>query len=308
MTEYAESTGTSTLETGTSTTDYGAGTANFINPDGSFMEGWQGKYVPQEYRHLEQVFSGIKTPADMAKMIGNQNAVISRQGKGIFPPGENANESEIKAFHKAIGVPDTIDGYTLTIPEDVKKYYQDQELMTEAKTAMLQLGLTPKQFAGVMALDAKRMMQSEESMKSDPMAFYEQALELAMPVMKAEAEKQLRLKWGEAFDARLQLANAAITENTQEGDERNQLLERVGNDPLVADFIATIQNKHHTESHGVDTSLGTGAKTMNVDQQIQAIMNNPHYLDGKTNPVEHHRLVDLVNNLMSKKTSGKMLE
>jgi len=160
----------------------------------------------------------------------------------------------------------------------------------------------------VMALDAKRLLRAEEGMKADPMAFYEEALELAMPVMKAEAEKQLRLKWGQAFDARLQLANAAITENTAEGDERNQLLERIGNDPLVADFIATIQNKHHTESHGIDTSLGGGNKYMNVDQHVQALMKDPNYLDGKTNPAEHKRLIEEVNQLLSQKTAGKILE
>jgi hypothetical protein len=283
-------------------------TESYIGDDGTFKEGWQEKYVPQEYRHLTQVFSGIKTPADMAKMIGNQNATISRQGKGIFPPGEHANEFEIAEFNRAIGVPESPEGYTLTIPDEVKQYYQDEELIAEAKTSLHKLGLTPKQFAGVMALDAQRMQKAEEAMKSDPLAFYEEALELAMPIMREQAEKELRLKWGEAFDARLQLANAAITENTEEGDERDQLLERIGNDPLVADFIATIQNKHHTESHGIDTSLGSGSKYMNVDQQIQAMMKDPNYMDGKTNPAEHKRLVEEVNRLLSQKTANKMLE
>ncbi len=281
---------------------------SLINLDGTFKEGWQEKYVPKEYQHLTQVFSGVKSPADMATMIGNQNATISRQGKGIFPPGDNANESEIKAFHKAIGVPDKPDDYSITFPEDVAQYYSDQDAMTEAKTQLHQLGLTQKQFAGVMALDAQRMKNAAEAMADDPVSFYEEALEAAMPVLKQQAEKELRLKWGDAFDARLQLANAAIAENTKEGDERNLLLERIGNDPLVADFIATIQNKHHTESHGIDTSLGAGQSMMNADQQIQAMMKNPHYLDAKTNPAEHSRLIKEVNRLMSQKTGGKMLE
>lgn len=282
---------------------------SFMNTDGTFKEGWLDHYVPQEvHDRNKMLWSGMHSMNDLVHQINNQDQTISRQGKGIFPPGDNANEYEIKAFHKAIGVPDNPDGYTLTVPDEVQKYYQDQELITEAKTAMHQLGLTPKQFAGVMALDAKRMQKTEEAMKADPLAFYEEALELAMPVMREQAEKELRLKWGETFDARLQLANAAITENTQEGDERNQLLERIGNDPLVADFIATIQNKHHTESHGIDTSLGTGAKYMNVDQQVQALMKDPNYLDGKTNPAEHKRLVAEVNRLLNQKTGGKMVE
>lgn len=297
-----------TQTTGTETTVDFQPKESFVNTDGSFKENWQQSLPEDVYKRNRMRFDGMKSMDDLITHINNQDLTISRQDKGIFPPGKDAKEFEVKAFYKALGVPDTPDGYTLNIPEEVQKYYQDEELMAEAKTTLHRLGLTPKQFAGVMALDAQRMQKAEETMQADPMAFYEEALELAMPVMRQEAEKELRLKWGEAFDTRLQLANAAITENTQDGDERNQLLERIGNDPLVADFIATIQNKHHTESHGIDTSLGGGSKFMNVDQQIQALMNNPNYMDGKTNPTEHRKLIEEVNKLLSQKTAGKMVE
>jgi hypothetical protein len=303
MPEEMQSTETNAVTESTQTSD------SYINTDGTFKDGWTDHHIPAEiHNRNKMLWSGMKSVNDLVNQIHNQDLTISRQGKGIFPPGENATQAEINAFHKALGVPDTPDGYTLTIPDEVKKYYQDQEQLTEARAELRKLGLTQKQFAGVMALDAARLQKAEQAMKADPMAFYEEALELAMPLMKAEAEKTLRTKWGPAFDARLQLANALITENTPEGDERNQLLERIGNDPLVADFLATVQNKHHTESHGIDTSLGGGAKYMNVDQQVQALMNNPHYLDGKTNPAEHRRLVDEVNRLLNQKSSGKMLE
>jgi hypothetical protein len=282
---------------------------SFINTDGSFNEGWQNQVIPEDIRGRNQMlWSGMKSVDDLIQHVDNQDKVISRQNKGVYPPGENANPQEILAFHRAIGVPESPDGYTLTIPEGVEKYYQDAELMNEAKGVMHQLGLTPKQFAGIMALDAKRMQQAEQAMTSDPVAFYEEALELAMPVMKQQAEAELREKWGDAYDTRLQFANAAITENTEEGEQRDKLLERIGNDPLVADFIATIHHKHHTESHGVDTSLGEGGKYMSVDQQIQSLMNNPHYMDGKTNPVEHKRIIEEVQRLMLQKSGGKMLE
>lgn len=282
---------------------------NYIGPDGSFKENWQEHLVPAEIRNRNKMlWSGMKSVGDLVHQVNNQDIAISRQGKGIFPPGDKATDAEVRAFHRALGVPETPDGYDLNIPEEVQQYYQDDGLMAEARTTLHRLGLTPKQFAGVVALDAARMKKADEAMKADPMAFYEQALELAMPVMAKEAEKVLREKWGDAYDARLQLANAAITENMPEGEDRNVLLEHIGNDPLIADFLATIQNKHHTESHGIDTSLGTGAKYMSVEQHVQALMKDPNYMDGKTNPAEHHRLVDEVNRLLSQKTGGKMLE
>jgi hypothetical protein len=245
---------------------------SYVNDDGTFKEGWRDKLIPADvHTRNKMIFSGMNNVNDLINQIDNQALTISRQGKGIFPPTQDSSEHEVKAFYKAIGVPDTPDGYTLNIPDDVKHYYQDEESMNEARSILHGLNLTPKQFAGVMELDAQRMRKSEEMMKADPMEFYEHALDLAMPIMAQEAEKELRLKWGQAYDTRMHLANAAITENTQEGDERDRLLERIGNDPLVADFIATIQNKHYTESHGVDTSLGGGVTAKNVEQQIAEI-------------------------------------
>lgn len=262
--------GVETIDTDTASTTQTTSTETYINPDGTFKEGWQGKHVPEEHRS-NTTWLGVKSVDDMVNQISHLNSKLTKQGKGVFPITEKSTAQEVAEFRTAMGIPDTPDGYTLNIPKEVEKYYQDQELMTEAKATMHKLGLTPKQFAGVMALDATRMLKSEEAMKADPLAFYEQALDLAMPTMKEQAETELRTKWGEAYDARLQLANAAITENTKEGDERNQLLERIGNDPLVADFIATIQNKHYTESHGIDTSLGRGTMSKNLQQQIDEI-------------------------------------
>lgn len=258
--------------TDTTATDAGLQTDSYINTDGSFKEGWRDHLIPSEvHTRNTMLWSGMNSVNDLINQINNQDLRISREGKGIALPRENATDSEIEAFHKAIGCPDSPDGYTLNIPEDVKQYYQDQELMAEAKREMHKLGLTPKQFAGVMALDAMRMKKSAEAMRSDPMSFYEEALDAAMPVMKAAAETELRQKWGDAFDARLKMANTVITENTKEGDERNRILERIGNDPLIADLLATIQNKYFSESHGVDTSLGNGSFAKNLEQRIEEI-------------------------------------
>jgi hypothetical protein len=244
----------------------------YVNANGTFNEGWQNCFVPEEHRN-NSTWLGVKNVGDMVNQIAHLNSKLGKQGKGIFPINENSTPLEVAEYRKTMGVPDTPDGYTLNIPDDVKRYYEDDEFMAEAKSFMHTLELSNKQFSGIMAFDALRMKKAEEAMKSDPMEFYEQALELAMPIMAQEAEKELRLKWGPAYDTRLQLANAAVTENTKEGQERDALLERIGNDPLVADFIATIQNKHYTESHGIDTSLGSGGIAKSVQQQIDDISN-----------------------------------
>lgn len=279
---------------------------SYINPDGTFKEGWQKQYVPAEYQHLEQVFSGVKSAADMAKMIGNQNTTISRQGKGLFPPTKDSSPAEIEMWRKGIGVPETPAGYTFTIPTELEKYYMDKEFIAEAQAELHRLNLTPEQFTGVMALDAKRMLKSEEAALEDPVALFDFALEKAGPLLAERAKEELSRKWGDAYAARLDLANQAIADHVPDGPERIELLKRIGNDPIVADFIATMQQKHYTESHGVDTSLGTGSASMNIDQRIQAIMSNPDYISGQRNPTLHQKLVEECFRLQQQKNPGNV--
>ncbi|MCK9598056.1 MAG: hypothetical protein M0R06_03380 [Sphaerochaeta sp.] len=280
---------------------------SYVNPDGTLKDGWFNQVVPEEHRK-NTAWLGIKSIGDMTNQITHLQTKLTSQGKGVFPIDEKSTPEQVRDFRQAMNVPEKPEGYSFTVPAELERYYQDDEMLAEAKQTLHGVHLSQKQFTAVMALDALRMKKAEEAMRNDPVPFYKEALGLATPKLKEEAEQELRQKWGDAYNSRLQLANAAIEENTKDGEEREQLLERIGNDPLVADFIATIQNKHFTESNGVDTSLGQGAKSMNIDQQIDSLMRNPHYLDGNTNPMEHDRIVKEVQRLYSQKTGGKLLQ
>ena len=264
---------------------------SYINPDGTFKDGWVDKFVPEDQRG-NTTWLGIKKVDDMANQILHAQKKISQQGKGVFPINEKSTPLEVAEFRKAIGVPEKPEGYTFEPAPEVAQYYQDKSIMDEAKQVLHQENLTPRQFNTVMALDAMRVKKMEEAIAADPIGFYEGALERAQPALMAKAEQELKLKWGDAYDARLNLANAIITENTQEGEERDNLLSRIGNDPMVADFIATIQKKHHTEPSGVDTSLGTAGVSDNIDQRIAELRRDPDYMDNRMNPKRHNWLIN----------------
>jgi len=293
MTETMEETGTELGQSdpGTETGQSTVSTESYIESDGTFKQGWVDKFVPEDQRG-NTTWLGIKKVDDMANQIIHAQKKISQQGKGVFPITEKSTPLEVAEFRKSMGIPDKPEGYTFEPAPEVAQYYQDKTLMDEARKVLHQENLTPRQFNTVMALDAMRVKQYEEAMAADPVSFYEVALERALPAMKANAEKDLKVKWGDAYDARLNLANAAITENTSEGEDRDKLLQRIGNDPVVADFIATIQKKHHTEPSGVDTSLGTSGVSDNVDQRIAEIMRDPDYTDGRANPSRHKYLIN----------------
>lgn len=54
------------------------------------------------------------------------------------------------------------------------------------------------------------------------------------------------------------------------------------------------------EPVGHDTQLS-------IDSQIQQLMSSPHYLDGKTDPLEHRRLVEQVQQLYQRRTDYRVM-
>lgn len=246
---------------------------SFVNPDGTLKEGWQQAYIPQEFIN-RPCYKAIKPDLkSIMAHIGNQDIAISRQGKGVFIPAADAPPAEVAAFHRALGVPDNPEGYELKVPEGMESYYQDKELLSEAKQALHKEGLTPRQFAAVMALDARRVKEFTDMIAQDPMPIYEEILPRVMELQNEKAEKELRLKWGDAYDSRLRLANLFIAENVKEEEAKQELLTQIGNNPRLADLFASAQLRHHTESSGVDMSLGTSSGFLSIDQRIEEIEN-----------------------------------
>jgi hypothetical protein len=279
---------------------------SFYSPDGTLKPGWQNSdLVPQDFRG-RPVYNAVGNDvASLLRHIGHQDIAISKQGKGIFVPSPDATQTEKDFFYKALGRPDKPEGYAeaikKAIPQGMEGHYDDPEMIGNYQTVAHKLGLNPQQAASIIAFDAQRLAKAEADIKADPVTYFEELLPLVEPIYKAKCEEELKKKWGDAYDARLHLANRAITENTKEGEERDLLLARVGNDPVVADFIATIMNKSFTSGMSVDTSLGTSPASMNVDQTIGELMRDPNYLDGRTSPARHKYLVDEVQRLMASK-------
>lgn len=262
------------LPEGTGTPEGGQPAAepqSFINADGTLKEGWQDAYIPDDFKN-RPCYKAI--PADIKgimRHIGNQDIAISKQGKGIFVPGPDATPSEVQEFHRQLGVPDSPDKYEFVPPKELEHLYSDSELLNEAKRVMHKAGATPAVFKAMMELDVMRAAQSQKEMQENPLPYYEEILQHAQPLLKAKAESELKAKWGENYESRLQLANLAIAETVTDENEKAALLDRIGNDPLIADFLASVQLRHHTESKGIDTSIGTGVDKRSVDQRIADI-------------------------------------
>lgn len=272
---------------------------SFVNPDGTLKEGWQDNLVPEDFRG-KSIYNRVGTDvASLLRHIGHQDSVIGKQGKGIFPPGPEATQTEKDIFYKALGRPDNPDGYKIDIDESIV----DPAFAADARAVFHKAGLTQAQVDAVIALDKARMEASNKDLEENPVKYFEELLPKVQPHYKELAEKELRKRWGDAYDSRMHLANRAIEESFTDAEDKELILSRAGNDPLVADLLATVMLKYATSGTGPDTSDGNPVNMMNIDQRIQEMMADPNYADGRNNPGRHKYLVAEVQKLFEMKHS-----
>lgn len=96
--------------------------------------------------------AGVKDLDGLVKVArDNQNAL--RESGRVKIPGEGASESDIKAFHKAIGVPDDPKGYEVSVPkgEDGEPMKQDDGSPVELDQGLIDRVAAAAHKAGVPA-------------------------------------------------------------------------------------------------------------------------------------------------------------
>ena len=110
--------------------------------------------VPQEYQgkaYLEK----IKDIPSLFKSFDHAQEMIGKQPVGV--PGENASQDEWNNFYKALGRPDSANGYDIKLPEKMPDGIEaSDELMSSFKEFAHELGLTPKQAQALVEFDIKR--------------------------------------------------------------------------------------------------------------------------------------------------------
>jgi hypothetical protein len=146
------------------------------------------------------------------------------------------------------------------------------------------------------------MEASAKDLEDNPVKYFEELLPKVQPIYAKAAEDELRQRWGDAYDARLHLANQAIEENITNAEDKQLVCNRAGNDPLVADLLATMMQKYAVSSTGPNTSVGNATTAMNIQQRIDEMMRDPNYADGRSNPGRHKYLVEEVNKLFAMKS------
>lgn len=247
-----------------------------LQADGTFAEGWHTKALGAEYNGP---LAGVKSVADVDKMLRDNIAAARAKTDGMVRvPGEGAKPEEIAAFRKALGVPDTAEGYGALRPETIPEGVWDADAEKALQSVAHKHNLTPAALKDIVGLYAG---QIDGQMKMGEA----QAKEFV-----AGETSKLRGEWGDSFEPNV----------------RNvvRLAATVGLDPTNPIFQSAdvVRAFHRITSMMSEDKLINGA-TVNLavspQEQAKDVMTNPKnphyeaYQRGDANAVA------LVNNLLA---------
>jgi hypothetical protein len=229
----------------------------FIGDDGKFQPGWKEYYVPEEMR-TDKVFDTFDDVAGSLKMLGSLQGMIGK--KGLIVPGEASPPTEWDNFHRGLGRPDTKDQYTMKVPEDLIETY-DENLVAKAREMFWELGYNQKQVDRMWAFEEERIRGAMEI------------------IAKAESDKFLEAKkWGEDNPQEAHLANRIIAENVENQEEKEALLGVIGNNTVVANFLATIGKKFMEHKIITETEQPHGMTSGEALTEAKKIEQTPGFL------------------------------
>lgn len=275
-------------EAGADGADGGAGNAGGAGGDsgaGSDTSNWYDT-LPEGLRDNENItkFSGVdglaKSYVNAVGMIGKDKIVIPT---GEFDPG-NAEWGE--ALSK-LGRPDSAEGYDMSSVE-VPEGMEVNEDMRSAFTAHAHsLGLNQAQVNGMAQWYWQQASASRDAMNG------------AVETDTADAERELRSEWGEAYDRKIAEVGRVVSEF---GDEETLAYFNeagLGRDPTILKFFSGIADRL-LEKTDLDGKGGPAGQTpAEIKEEIAKIQGSDAYTNAQ-NP-EHasavKKMTDLFNRL-----------
>lgn len=234
----------------------------FIGDEGQFLPGWKEHYVPEEMR-ADKVFDTFSDLAGGLKMLGSLQNMIGK--KGLIVPGEASPPSEWDIFHRGLGRPDTKDQYQMKVPDDLNEIY-DENLVAKARDIFFGLGFNQKQVDALWAFEEERTRGGLKAQNE------------VDATARLEMENTLKEKWGQDYEVRLQRTNRIIAENTETQEEKDALLDVIGNNPLVGNFLANISTKFMEHKIVSETEQLSGMLPSDALTEAKKIEQTPGFI------------------------------
>lgn len=153
--------------------------------------------LPDE--NLKKHMSRFQSFEDAAKASREARQEIS---KAIKPISQDSKPSEVAAFRKALGVPDSVDDYQVSLPEGVDEaVFQSEDVQNElAQFAEVahKNNVSAPAFDAIVSKYFEQINQNQVTMAQKDEKF------------ATEGEAALKEKWGAQYPGELELANRGL--------------------------------------------------------------------------------------------------
>ena len=223
---------------------------------------WRAMIGDDQVRAFAERFA---SPAEMARAAFEFRQKLS----GAVPrPGKNANASEIAAFRRSLGVPDTADGYAVRLPGDAPLEDAAAQRLVQFKTAMHAAGAPPTTVQA--AVNAFFAMNDEA-----------EAAQAAADKRHLDASTAaLQRKWAPDYARNLALANRAIDDVSDQTVAKLELRDgsQLGNYAPFVEMMARV-GRAMVEDTFYSPETGDGAESIRerIDRITEATMADGSY-------------------------------
>ena len=247
--------------------------------------------IPEDLREHPSL-SPIKDVGNLARSFVNAQKLI---GADKIPFPTNPTEEDLSNIYSRLGRPETPEGYEFATDGNVIT----EDVAAEYAGVAHQLGLSPKQAAGILDYYKGSVGQTTEQMEQ---LAQEQA---------EQTTNELKREWGNAFGDKVAAAKDVVDQFA--GSEILQMrLEdgtMIGNHPAfikafaaIGDFKSTVTSED-TINDGTRNSVFTPAQ---AQAEIDAIMNDKsHPYHDRKNVTGRQRAIEHVNGLFTMVHGGE---
>lgn len=215
----------------------GADTAS----DSYEVPGWQAGIADAYKGHA--ALKGMDKPTALVEAYLESKGKLSQFEGRSYIPGENASSEEWSAFRKAMGVPDSKDGYDFKLPDDMDRN-EVEGLAAWMKDVAFQEGLP----TGATQRIFDRWVADTKKLRTDH--HQKQVAD------KQERENALKEKYGEKWDTRVSSARDFVKNRLGEDIFNSMTEKNLLDDPVYLDGFGALH-----DALSEDTLPGTGSSS-----------------------------------------------
>ncbi len=245
----------------------------FFGDDGALAEDWRSQAFNADDPMLtDPTLANIKDIRTMVRQVVSGESTIGKLSGGrefAILPNEQSDETEINAFRTKIGRPDAPEGYELdkvVLPAGQQK---DDKLIAKMSTALFDAGASK----GVATAALKGYLEHH----AETLA----AMGVQDKLDAQEANKQIRAKFGAAYDGSMAKAIAAcrILGGAIDAEAAEEMVKELPYDSFAAQLFAKVGDiigeKNLTDTPGATDGVMTPA---DARVEFNKLTTDPYYM------------------------------